>query len=114
VRVQSDIVSFYELYSFTKMRVSVARSAARSGRKDEARDFLRYVRGARIIQILKPLDFGQLGANIPLLEWELSELEQECHPSSGNDQTSDIAAIRSTLEILASGIQTLLSQKKPL
>ena len=110
--MQNDIVSFYELYSFTKQRVSLARSSARAGRKDEARDFLRYVRGARIIQILKPVDFSVLGLNVDVshLEWQLNELEHECHPSSSNDQTTDIAAIRSTLDLLAIGMQKLLSK----
>jgi hypothetical protein len=48
------------------------------------------------------------------LEWQLSELEQECHQSAFNDQTSDIAAIRSMLETVASGIQMLLLQKTSL
>jgi hypothetical protein len=98
------------------MRVIAARTSARAGRKDEAREFLRYVRGARIIQILKPIDFSSIGlssVDVAHLDWQLNELEQECHPSAPNDQTSDIAAIRSTLELLAFGMQTLLSQKTP-
>jgi hypothetical protein len=115
--MQADIVSYYELYNFTKQYVTSYRTAARAGRKDEARDFLKYVRCARIIQILKPIDFSQIGlvsVDVSHLEWQLSELEQECHPSAPNDQTSDIAAIRSMLEIVASGIQMLLLQKTSL
>jgi hypothetical protein len=55
------------------------------------------------------MDFGQLAVDVSLLEWELSQLEQECHPSAPNDQTSDIAAIRASMEFLASGMQTLLN-----
>lgn len=76
--MQSDIVSYYELYSFTKMRVSAARSSARAGRKDEAREFLRYVRGARIIEILKPIDFSSIGlpsVDVSHLQWQLLRRE---------------------------------------
>jgi hypothetical protein len=112
--VQSDIVSYYELYQFTKMRIESALRDARGGHKEQSLEFLRFVRNARILQILKPIDFKQIGldhVDVPHLEWQLAELELECHPSAPNDQTSDIAAIRSTLDLLAAGMQTLLLQK---
>lgn len=83
--MQTDIVSYYELYNFTKQYVSSYRSAARAGCKDQARDFLKFIRCSRIIQILKPIDFSQIGLvtiDVSHLEWQLNQLEQECHPSA--------------------------------
>ncbi len=95
-------VYFLNLYRFTQMEVKSARADARAGRKDSARNVLRFIRNASVIEILKAADLSCFpNVDVPLLNWELSQLETECHPSSSCDQTSDIAAIRAMLEPIA-------------
>lgn len=103
----------HQLYRFTVIQVDRARAMARQGRKDEARDWLRYWRGACILDALRKTDFtGFVGVDIPHLEWQLRELENDCHPSTGPDCVSDLTAIRSCLETLAQGMALILKQQK--
>jgi hypothetical protein len=75
--------------------IASARRAAKAGRKDEARNVLRFVRNASIIEILKPIEFGEIfTADVAHLQWQLSELETECHPASQADFADDFQAIK--------------------
>ncbi|HVU27392.1 MAG TPA: hypothetical protein VHG71_06610 [Verrucomicrobiae bacterium] len=94
--------SLYSLYNFTKMRVESARCSARHGHKDEASNFLRYVRGASIVQILKCYqNDGVLDIDLSHLEWQLRELENDCHPMTQPDFKDDFALILLRLDSLA-------------
>ena len=100
----------HNLYTFTKLEVGRARALARSGHKDQARNFLRYVQNSSIIKILNAQEFPKfLNVDVALLAWEISQLEAECHPGSACDQSSDIEAIHAKLEVIAGWIakQTL-------
>ena len=97
-----ETAKFYSLYSTTKILVADARELARSGKKDQARDHLRFVRNSGIIPILKMVEFHPaLRVDVAHLEWEVSELEHEVHPETKCDQTNDIKAIRLSLELIA-------------
>ena len=107
------------LFTFTSIYVDAARRDARHGRKDDARDFLRFVRNASIIPILKQYENSGSVFDIDVahLEWKLRELENDCHPSAQCDFKDDFSAIRASLEIIAGGVNQLLSksssQSKP-
>jgi len=101
------IGNYYQLYRTTKTSVADARADARAGRKDAARETYRFVTNARITQILGSYEFpAGLSVDVPLLNWELSQLEQECHPASVPDQSSDIKAIRASLDLIAHFVAT--------
>lgn len=105
------IGNYYQLYRTTKQQVSDARADARAGRKDSAREILRFINNSRIPQILGAYEFPSgLTVDVPLLKWELSQLEQECHPASVPDTSSDIKAIRASLDLIA---HYVASQAKP-
>ncbi len=77
------------LYKDTKCRLQDARQKCRAGKKDEARDTLRSIRNASIIQIIKdaPIEkYEGIQFNWPLLQWELNdlvnELEKDVHPTA--------------------------------
>jgi hypothetical protein len=102
---------YHSLYTFTKLRILDARRAAKNGRKDEARDILRYVRNASILDILRPIDFGTIfNVDIAHLQWQLDELELECHPASQADFKDDFTAIRAHVETLAGGMSLILDE----
>ena len=101
------IGNYYQLYRATKTQIADARAEARLGRKDVARETFRFISNARILQILAPYEFpAGLTVDVPLLNWELSQLEQECHPASAVDQSSDIKAIRASLDLIAHFVAT--------
>jgi len=101
------IGNFYQLYRTTKQQISDARAEARSGRKDSAREVFRFITNARIPQIILAFEFPPgLSVDVALLKWELSQLEQECHPASACDQTSDIKSIRVSLDLIAHFVST--------
>jgi hypothetical protein len=106
------IIDLRQLYQFTTMQVDKFRCIARHGRKDEARDFLRYVRNSRILEILKKADFSSIGTVIDVshLEWQVRELENDCHPASQPDYRDDFTAIRGHMETLAQGMALILKQ----
>lgn len=75
-------VDLFQLYRFTDVLISRAREMALGGRKDDARDVLRYLRNGHVIQILKHLDEATYPKDVSHLEWKLGELENECHPQT--------------------------------
>jgi hypothetical protein len=108
-----EIIHIRNLYDATKIRVKHARQLCRLGQKDCGRDILRFVQNASVIHIIKSCDTSKypgLEMNWSLLEWELSQLEQECHPTSTVDASDDFSKIASSLEIIAKGVQKLLSK----
>jgi hypothetical protein len=102
-----------QLYSFTRCWLDEARVQARHGQKDSARQVLKFVRGACILDILKQHDFPVcMRVDVSHLEWQLRELENDCHPSAVSDHKDDFTAIRSSLETLAQGMQMILKGQK--
>ena len=76
--MQTDL---YQLYFHTGIIVGRARELALRGDKDQARDYLRYLRNGRVVQLLKGLDEEKFRADVAHLAWKVGELEKECHPS---------------------------------
>jgi len=108
-----EIYHIHNLFSATKTRVATARQLCRQGQKDNARDVVRFVRNASILQILKAADFsnspfGEI--NWALLEWELSQLELECHPAAAAENVNHDVMVLEKLDIIAGGISKLLSK----
>ena len=95
----------YQLYIHTRIQVKRAFDLACAGHKDEARDFLRYVRNARIVPILRSYS-GPLLVDAPFLDYQLRELERQCHPST-NNKLSDLTAIRTSLDRIAAFVAAL-------
>jgi hypothetical protein len=94
----------------TSIAVNRARERARSGRKDESRDWLRYIRNSRIIQILESEKRG-LPMDLATLKLEISKLDDECHPQSTSDNSTDLELISARLETIAYGMSQLLGKK---
>jgi hypothetical protein len=91
--------NLYQLYRTVKMQVSDARAEARAGRKDSARDFLRFVNSSRIVPILAQHPFpAGLSVDVSLLKWEISQLEQNAiqHRPATKLATSKQSACPST------------------
>ena len=108
-----EICLIRNLFDETKRRVAGARQLCRLGQKDQGRDVLRSVRNGSVIEIVKGCDtskFPELEMNWSLLEWELSQLEQDCHPASDPSCVNDLAKIAQTLDFIAGGISKLLSK----
>lgn len=78
--MKTDGLAYYSLYSTTKLWIHQAIRQARSGQKDKAREFLRFVQSSRILEILQSQDWGQLPVDVPLLGSHLNDLTDECHP----------------------------------
>ena len=71
---------YHQLHLFTKLKVLGAQRMASLGAKDEARETAHFVRNSCIIEILKP--HSGILFDVPLLEFQLRELESSCHPLS--------------------------------
>lgn len=99
---------FQQLYVFTDILIARARLAS-EGSRDSARDVLRYVRNARIVDILHPYD-GKLLIDSRRLKWQLDELARDCHPLSFGRSTGDLYAdILARLDLIAAH----LGKEKP-
>jgi hypothetical protein len=101
---ESDIIA---LYNFTEVKLAQARRMARSGQKDSARDWQRFIQNSRIVEILKRRDYG----NPQFLQGELERLNLECHPAHEPAVAGDLNRIAGTLEILAHGVQMILENQ---
>ena len=101
---ESDIIA---LYNFTEVKLAQALRMARSGQKDHARDWQRFIQNSRIVQILQRHAYG----NPQFLQGELERLNSECHPAQEPVVTGDLNRIAGTLEILAQGIQMVLGNQ---
>lgn len=94
---------YHQLYVFTKLKVRTGRRLASLGAKDDARNIARFLRNACICEILKPhsCDF----MDVSLLEFQLRELESECHPMSpGLSDLDKYSEILSRLDLIAAHV----------
>jgi hypothetical protein len=74
-----------------------------------ARDWLRYFINGCVVGILKDVDFSSFPhVDVPHLEWQLRQLENDCHPAANSDFRDDFEAIRANTETLAFGMGTIL------
>ena len=81
------------LYSNTERFLLHASDLARSGKKDAARNWVRYFNNSRTLHVLA--DGGLDVANLRAL---LHEVSMECHPQDTPEFETDIQAIRFFLE----------------
>jgi hypothetical protein len=90
---------FSNLRLFTEIYVGHARDLARSGQKDEARDWCRFFENSKILSIL---EYTPEKDKLTQLRESLKELGSECHPMDVANWQTDIEAIRACLtDILA-------------
>jgi len=95
------IVHYRQLYIFTSLKLNRARRLATLGEKDQARDEARFLRNSCIVEILKPHS-GELLIDAHRLDFELRELERECHPLSPALSDADkFSQILSRLDLIA-------------
>jgi hypothetical protein len=100
------ITYYHQLHMFTRLKVKTGLRLASLGEKDEARNIARYVRNARIVDILKPYS-GQVLIDAYLLDTELRELERVCHPLSPALSASDkFSQVLSRLDLIAGLLNT--------
>jgi hypothetical protein len=105
---QSGTGSFAALFDFTHLEIKEARRLVRSGYRDEAFNKWRFISNSTIIPILQGQEFfGRDG--IALMKWELAELQKECVPGAHLKPDDDSKLIADRLEILAGGINILIS-----
>ena len=90
------------LFTFTGIYVQHARDLAKSGFKDEARNWHRFFSNAQIIQTLAAL---KVDSDVIKLREELNFLGLECHPMEPESFTTDIQAIRACLTEILSHVQ---------
>jgi hypothetical protein len=90
------------LYQFTQSFMDHARDLAKSGYKDEARNWWRYFSSSRVINLLKT--FPAAG-DCAVLEKSLKLLQLECHPADVPSWTTDIEAIRFCLSSILSHVE---------
>lgn len=86
------------LYLFTEIYIKHARDLARSGQKDEARNYFRFFNNSQIVPLLELL---KIPRDVVRLRDELSMLGLECHPLEPANFTTEIESIHGVLnEIL--------------
>lgn len=86
------------MFNFTVRYIVHARDLARSGQKEEARNWCRFFENSQVLQVLE--SFPGVG-DLFRLRGELNMLRTECHPLDVPGWQTDIQAIRYCLtEIL--------------
>lgn len=94
-------VNFQSLINFSRIYIHHARDLARSGQKDEARNWLRFFQNSQLVAILAYQVPGAIPVSeLKTLSDDLKLLNGECHPLDQADWTTDIEAIRSQIELL--------------
>jgi hypothetical protein len=94
----SDELHAQNMLKFTEIYVQHARDLAKSGFKDEARNWFRFFNNSNIITVLGVL---KAPGNLAQLREDLNFLGLECHPLEPSNFTTDIESIRNCLaEIL--------------
>lgn len=83
---------YLSLYRFTLSEVRAAIQRAGLGYKDESRQFLNFVTNARIVRIISSHEYTLPEPNWSLLQWELGNLAQACHPEPG-DKISGVVGL---------------------
>jgi hypothetical protein len=105
---QTGTGHFAALFDFTHLEIKEARRQVRSGHRDAAYSTWRFITNSQIIPILQGQEFfGREG--VALMKWELAELQRECVPGAHLKPDDDSKLIAIRLEILAGGINTLIS-----
>jgi hypothetical protein len=94
----------YQLYQQTACEVKRIRVRARSGLRDEARDWLRFFQNSQLLSILS-LYSGVFPIDVPVLQKEFSELNSEVHPLQPSENKTDIETIRERLDELVKMVQ---------
>ena len=95
------LLNYQQLHMFTSLKLKMARRLAAAGEKDEARSIARYIRNARIVEILKPHS-GELLIDAFLMESHLRDLEGECHPlSPALFETDKFSQVLTRLDLIA-------------
>lgn len=82
---------------FLKFAIEHARDLAKSNAKDEARQWFKFIRNSRLLDIL---EHECVECDMAEMRNQLSLLGGECHPLDVPDLTNDLAAIRGHLEEL--------------
>lgn len=90
------------LCQFTAMYVKHARDLAKTGFKDEARNWFRFFTNSQILTVLQ--DLPQTG-DLAKLREDLNFLGLECHPLDVPSFTNDLSAICSCLTEILSHVQ---------
>jgi hypothetical protein len=91
-------VNLWVLRNFFAIYLDRARELAKDGKKDEARDWLRFFRNSGILNVLSDGTRGVLSrAEESLYRKNLEKLESECHPLDVPDFRTDLQAIRADL-----------------
>jgi len=104
-------VNLYELFFSAGIAVKRAREMARGGKKDEARDWLRFIENSQIVSLLG-FYRGTIPIDVAGLRNDLDALRAECHPEAHADHSSDNSEIRASLDSIAFGILTILKNQK--
>lgn len=105
-----DII-LYHLFIRTRIAVDHARSMARSGQKDAARDWSRFLLDGQILALLGHYH-GPVVIDLDTLKADLGKLNDEVHPLSHSDHTSEFTELRANIDSLAFGISALLAREK--
>ena len=112
--MEAEISNYYSLHMFTRILIERAQKLVREGRRDDAADIARFIRNARIVQILKPYSGGPLKIDAAHLDWRLRELERECAGLIVVQQAvGDAEGLHRKLDMIAAGIGRLLATQKP-
>jgi hypothetical protein len=102
-------VRLWTLRNFFSIYIDRARDLAKEGRKDEARDWLRFFNNSGILGILSDGTSGVLTCQEEAHFKELlGKLNSECHPLDVPNYQTDLQAIRGHLEVISQhlGIQS--------
>jgi hypothetical protein len=108
VRKHSVATAFFQ---FTKIYVGHARDLAKSGQKDDARNWHRYFENARVVEMLSTQNAFE-NSTIEKLKHEIQQLGTECHPLDVADWQTDIEAIRHCLEHIVKNLPRQRAPKK--
>jgi hypothetical protein len=104
---------FLRCYNTTKAQVLAARKMARSGQKEQAVSWLRFIQKQGVIPLMLQVDWSTLKGfpvDVSNLRWHLEQLEIECHPLSEPPLIGDLNKIEHLLELIAMGQQQVLTQ----
>ena len=101
------------LYTFTQIAISRAREAARSGRKDEARQWFNFFSNSGIVQVIaQSPQSPMMPLDIPALKADLAKLADEVHPQSHSDNSEAFSTILGRLDCIAFGVNRVLENQE--
>ena len=103
-------LKLWQLFSATRIALDRARELARGAKRDEARDWLRFISNAQIVPLLCHYK-GQIPMDVDKLKADLDKLADECHPGSHADHSTEFAEIKTSLDALAFGIFKILEKQ---